>query len=353
MPPKQKPIAATRARIGRRAQPARRVERGAQPAAQQRAIGVEHVHRRARLPEIGRAGRDPVQVDRDADMAERGEAAGFLLLEPGAPHEGARHQHDRPGAGVAIVPRGIGLARDAVMVVAQRPGRDGHRASPSILALRPRPVPSRGAAANPPSRRPVPAPGAIRRTGWPSAAERVSSLDSGGDFFAPMTSRLLSLIGILIILAIAMALSSNRRWIRLRVVGAGVRAAGRGSRCWCCTCPQAATRSSGWRAGSPACSAMRARGRAFLFGPFAASPLGQNFALQALPVIIFFASLVSILYHLGIMQRIVRWVGGAIEYVIGVSKVEALCAAANIFVGQSESPLVIRPYLAALTPAQR
>ncbi|RZM20619.1 MAG: NupC/NupG family nucleoside CNT transporter, partial [Sphingomonas sp.] len=65
-----------------------------------------------------------------------------------------------------------------------------------------------------------------------------------------------------------------------------------------------------------------------------------------------FASLVSILYYLGIMQFVVRWVGGGIEKVIGVSKVESLCAAANIFVGQSESPLVIRPYLAGLTPAQ-
>jgi CNT family concentrative nucleoside transporter len=52
------------------------------------------------------------------------------------------------------------------------------------------------------------------------------------------------------------------------------------------------------------------------------------------------------------MQLIVRWIGGAIEKVIGVSKVESLCAAANIFVGQSESPLVIKPYLAGLTPAQ-
>ena len=84
----------------------------------------------------------------------------------------------------------------------------------------------------------------------------------------------------------------------------------------------------------------------------AANPLGKNFAIQALPVIIFFAALVSILYHVGIMQLVVRWLGGAIEWVIGVSKVESLCAAANVFVGQSESPLVIRPYLAALTPAQ-
>jgi CNT family concentrative nucleoside transporter len=52
------------------------------------------------------------------------------------------------------------------------------------------------------------------------------------------------------------------------------------------------------------------------------------------------------------MQFVVRWIGGGIEKVIGTSKVESLCAAANIFVGQSESPLVIRPYLARLTPSQ-
>jgi CNT family concentrative nucleoside transporter len=52
------------------------------------------------------------------------------------------------------------------------------------------------------------------------------------------------------------------------------------------------------------------------------------------------------------MQFLVRWIGGAIEKVTGVSKVESLCSAANIFVGQSESPLVIRPYLASLTPSQ-
>ena len=69
-------------------------------------------------------------------------------------------------------------------------------------------------------------------------------------------------------------------------------------------------------------------------------------------MIIFFAALVSILYYLGIMQRVVRWVGGAIGWVTGISKVESLGAAANIFVGQSESPLVVRPYLAALAPSR-
>ena len=91
-------------------------------------------------------------------------------------------------------------------------------------------------------------------------------------------------------------------------------------------------------------------GTEFLFGASEDNPLANTFALGALPVIIFFAALVSILYHLGIMQRVVRWVGGAIGCVTGISQVESLGAAANIFVGQSESPLVVRPYLAALPP---
>jgi CNT family concentrative nucleoside transporter len=94
------------------------------------------------------------------------------------------------------------------------------------------------------------------------------------------------------------------------------------------------------------------KGTEFLFGPSETNPLAHTFAIAALPVIIFFASLIAILYHLGIMQRVVRWVGGAIGWVTGISRVESLGAAANIFVGQSESPLTIRPYIAALTPAQ-
>jgi len=166
-----------------------------------------------------------------------------------------------------------------------------------------------------------------------------------------VTSRLLSLAGILVILAVAFALSSNRRWIRLRVVGSAF-ALQVGIAALVLYVP-AGRAAIAWMAGGVSnLLGYAGEGTKFLFGPFASSPLGANFALQALPVIIFFASLVSILYHLGIMQRVVRWLGGAIEWVIGISKVEALCAAANIFVGQSESPLVIRPYLPALRPAQ-
>src|SRR6478735_7862659 len=166
-----------------------------------------------------------------------------------------------------------------------------------------------------------------------------------------MTSRLLSLVGIVVILAVAYALSSNRRWIRPRVVGSAF-ALQVGIAALVLYVP-AGRAAIAWMAGGVSnLLGYAGEGTKFLFGPFASSPLGANFALQALPVIIFFASLVSILYHLGIMQRVVRWLGGAIEWVIGISKVEALCAAANIFVGQSESPLVIRPYLPALRPAQ-
>jgi CNT family concentrative nucleoside transporter len=166
-----------------------------------------------------------------------------------------------------------------------------------------------------------------------------------------VNQKLLGIAGIIVILGIAYALSANRRAIRLRIVGAAFLL-------------QAAIAflvlyTSWGRAGIQALSngvgnllGYATQGTEFLFGPSATNPLAHTFAIAALPVIIFFASLVAILYYLGIMQRIVRWVGGAIGWVTGISRVESLSAAANIFVGQSESPLVVRPYLAALPPSR-
>jgi CNT family concentrative nucleoside transporter len=157
--------------------------------------------------------------------------------------------------------------------------------------------------------------------------------------------------GIAAILVIAWLLSANRKAIQLRVVGAAF--ALQALIAWLVIW------TSWGRAAIQAMSAGVAnllgyanKGTEFLFGPSESNPLAHTFAIAALPVIIFFASLIAILYHLGIMQRIVRWVGGAIGWVTGISRVESLSAAANIFVGQSESPLTIRPYIAALTPAQ-
>ncbi|MET0269630.1 MAG: NupC/NupG family nucleoside CNT transporter [Sphingomonas sp.] len=162
---------------------------------------------------------------------------------------------------------------------------------------------------------------------------------------------LIGIAGIAVILLIAIALSSNRRAIRLRVVGAAF-ALQAAIAVLVLYVPAGRTALGYGSAGVSNLLGYANAGVSFLFGRLAEDPLGKNFAIQALPVIIFFAALVSILYYLGIMQLVVRWLGGAIEAVIGVSKVESLCAAANIFVGQSESPLVIRPYLAGLTPAQ-
>ena len=163
---------------------------------------------------------------------------------------------------------------------------------------------------------------------------------------------LLSIAGMVVILAIAVLLSSNRRAIKFRVVGAAFALQ---------ASLAALVLYTSWgkvalNAASTGVSNLlgySAKGTEFIFGPLASPEIGGNsFAIAALPVIIFFASLISILYYLGIMQYVIRWIGGGLQKITGISKVESLCAAANIFVGQSESPLVIRPYLAALKPEQ-
>ena len=167
-----------------------------------------------------------------------------------------------------------------------------------------------------------------------------------------MQSLLIGAAGIALLLVIAFALSSNRKHIRLRVVGAAF-AMQAGIAVLVLYVPAGKAVIAAMSQGVSNLLGYAQAGIDFLFGPLAKPEIGGNsFAIAALPVIIFFASLISILYHLGVMQLIVKWVGGGIQKVTGISKVESLCAAANIFVGQSESPLVIRPYLASLTPAQ-
>ncbi|KQN89711.1 nucleoside transporter [Sphingomonas sp. Leaf231] len=163
---------------------------------------------------------------------------------------------------------------------------------------------------------------------------------------------LIGLAGIVVILLLAVLLSADRRAIRLRIVASAFALQAAIAVIVLYWTPGRAAL-GGASSGVAALLGYSQKGTEFLFGNLASPAVGgQSFAIAALPVIIFFASLVSILYYLGFMQFIVRWIGGAIEKVIGTSKVESLCAAANIFVGQSESPLVIRPYLAGLTPAQ-
>lgn len=94
-------------------------------------------------------------------------------------------------------------------------------------------------------------------------------------------------------------------------------------------------------------------GIAFVFGPAADTEgFGFVFAFQVLTIIIFFSSLISVLYYLGIMQWIIRLLGGALSKLLGTSKAESISASANIFVGQTEAPLVVRPFLPNMTKSE-
>jgi len=94
-------------------------------------------------------------------------------------------------------------------------------------------------------------------------------------------------------------------------------------------------------------------GIAFVFGPAADTEnFGFVFAFQVLTIIIFFSSLISVLYYLNIMQLIIRLLGGALSKLLGTSKAESISAAANIFVGQTEAPLVVRPFLPNMSKSE-
>jgi len=167
-----------------------------------------------------------------------------------------------------------------------------------------------------------------------------------------MPANLIGLVGIVVILAIAVAFSSNRKAINLRIVGAafGLQVviaafvlyfdAGRAT---IDTLSGAVLKVIGYSKA----------GIDMVFGPLAdTNVIGFSFAINVLPIIIFFSALMSVMYYLRIMEWIVRLVGGFLHKVIGTGAVESMNAAANVFVGQTEAPLVVRPYLKNLTEAQ-
>jgi len=162
----------------------------------------------------------------------------------------------------------------------------------------------------------------------------------------------IGILGIIVILGIAVAFSSNRKAINLRVVGAAFAL-------------QAAIAAIvlHWTRGQEAIRALSDgvlavigfanAGIDMVFGPLADKEgIGFSFAFNVLPIIVFFAALMSVLYHLRIMEWLVKIVGGALHRIIGTGAIESMNAAANIFVGQTEAPLVVKPYLKNLTEPQ-
>lgn len=167
--------------------------------------------------------------------------------------------------------------------------------------------------------------------------------------------RFTGLIGIVVLLAIAVALSNNRKQINLRIVGWGL----------------------GLQAifavfilktsiGAPLFGfldkvirkliSFSDAGSDFLFKSFVPG-VGYheamiNFAFRALPTIIFFSSLMAVLYYFGIIQFIVKWIARAMQKTMGTSGSETLSISANIFVGQTEAPLMVRPFISQMTKSE-
>ena len=91
-------------------------------------------------------------------------------------------------------------------------------------------------------------------------------------------------------------------------------------------------------------------GISFIFGSL--SNDGSIFAVNVLGVIIFISALVSVLYYLGVMQFVIKLIGGGLSKLLGTSKLETISSAANIFLGQTEAPLLIKPYVEKLTESE-
>jgi len=167
-----------------------------------------------------------------------------------------------------------------------------------------------------------------------------------------MGGKLIGLVGIVVILGIAFALSTNRRAIQLRIVGAAF--ALQAALAIFVLYSGAGVSAINWLSGGVlAVINYSQAGIDMVFGPLAdADIVGFSFAVNVLPIIIFFSALMSVMYHLRIMEWVVKGVGGALHRIIGTGGVESMNAAANIFVGQTEAPLVVRPYLKGLTEPQ-
>ena len=162
---------------------------------------------------------------------------------------------------------------------------------------------------------------------------------------------MISLLGIAIIPAIAYLASSNRSQINLRtVLGAFLIQAAIGA--FVLYIPAGKQFLELVAVGVANILTYSQAGIDFLFGNVGNPSLGFIFAFQVLPIIIFFSSLIAVLYHLGIMGWIVKLLGGGLQMALQTSRPESLSAAANIFVGQTEAPLVVRPFIPKMTRSE-
>lgn len=171
-------------------------------------------------------------------------------------------------------------------------------------------------------------------------------------------SALISVLGMFVLIGIALLLSTNRRAINLRtVIGAFAIQFLIGA--FILYVPIGQKVLGAASAGVAKVLEYGNSGIEFLFGGLVSGKMfevfgggGFVFALRVLPAIIFFSALVAVLYHLGVMQWVVKLIGGGLQKLLGTSKTESMSAAANVFVGQTEAPLVVKPYVSRMTESE-
>ena len=161
----------------------------------------------------------------------------------------------------------------------------------------------------------------------------------------------MSLVGVATILGIAYLMSSNRGAIRIRTVGIAF-AIQATVAAIVLYVPQGGAVLDKVVRGVQFVINQGKHGIEFLFGTKIEASLGFTVAFNVLPVIVFFAALMSVLYYLGIMQRVVGTLGGWLHRLLGTSHAESVSAVSNIFVGHTDAPLVVRPYLKGMTQSE-
>ena len=162
----------------------------------------------------------------------------------------------------------------------------------------------------------------------------------------------MSLVGIVVLLGIAFAASTNRKAINLRTVGIAfllqVLIGG-----FVLFFEVGKNVLASMSRGVSSVIGYANDGISFLFGSLASQDtLGFIFAIQVLPVIVFFSALVAVLYHIGVMDWIIKILGGGLQKLLKTSRPESLSATANIFVGQTEAPLIVKPFIASMTKSE-
>jgi CNT family concentrative nucleoside transporter len=168
----------------------------------------------------------------------------------------------------------------------------------------------------------------------------------------------MGLVGIISLVLIAVIFSSDRKAINFRTVG-GAFAIQAAIAAFVIMTPFGASALGSVSSAVQAVIDSANAGIGFLFGGLVSGKMfevfgggGFVFAFKVLPIIIFFASFMGVLYHIGIMQFIIKIFGGALQKLLGTSRTESMSAAANVFVGQTEAPLVVKPYIKDMTQSE-